>query len=327
MSMRTFFTTCIAALVIVLLPSSVLAEETRLTAVSGPVSGGWYLGVGLAAKEFTDANPEYEVTMLPGNSTSNVIQLQQKKADLSIGMHSMNMAAIEGRSPYKKAFPNIAAYANLNDTARFHFVVTKKSGITSIAQIRDSKMPIRLAYGAVGGSGEVFCGWVIESYGFNYKDIKSWGGKLYSNNFDDIVNMTKDGQLDAIIWVGPGESWFFTEIAQNVDLVWLPVDEKIMDNVSKKYGLGKGIIPGSLFKGTVGRDIPTVTECNELIVRADLDEGTVYKLTKAFIENLESIRKGCATWADCTPEMAATNTGAPMHSGAVRYYKEVGLLK
>ena len=228
--MRTNLIAAAVALAVALLPSAALAEKTRLTAVSGPVSGGWYLGVGLVAKAFTDANPNYEVTMLPGNSTSNVIQLQQKKADLSIGMHTMNMAAIKGTAPYKKAFPNIAAYANLNDTARFHFVVTKKSGITSIAQLRDSKMPVRLAYGAVGGSGEVFCGWIFESYGFTYKDIQSWGGKLYSNNFDDIVNMTKDGQLDAIVWVGPGESWFFTEIAQNVDLVWLPVDEKIMDS-------------------------------------------------------------------------------------------------
>ena len=70
-----------------------------------------------------------------------------------------------------------------------------------------------------------------------------------------------------------------------------------------------------------------LAECNELTVRADLDEDTVYKLTKAFIENLDDIRKGCATWADCTPEKAAKDTGAPMHPGAVRYYKEAGLLK
>ena len=160
------------------------------------------------------------------------------------------------------------------------------------------------------------------------------GGRLFARDPDALldmieldVRMTKDGQLDAIVWVGPGESWFFTEIAQNVDLVWLPVDEKIMDDVAKKHGLGKGTIPGSLFKGMVGKDIPTVTECNELTVRADLDEETVYRLTKAFIENLDDIRKGCATWADCTPEKAAKDTGAPMHPGAVRYYKEAGLLK
>ena len=147
--MRTNLIAAAVALAVALLPSAALAEKTRLTAVSGPVSGGWYLGVGLVAKAFTDANPNYEVTMLPGNSTSNVIQLQQKKADLSIGMHTMNMAAIKGTAPYKKAFPNIAAYANLNDTARFHFVVTKKSGITSIAQLRDSKTarPPRLRRG------------------------------------------------------------------------------------------------------------------------------------------------------------------------------------
>ena len=189
--MRTNIIAAAVALAIALFPSAALAEKTRLTAVSGPVSGGWYLGVGLVAKAFTDANPNYEVTMLPGNSTSNVIQLQQKKADLSIGMHTMNMAAIKGTAPYKKAFPNIAAYANLNDTARFHFVVTKKSGITSIAQLRDSKMPVRLAYGAVGGSGEVFCGWIFESYGFTYKDIQSWGGKLYSLSLIHISEPTR----------------------------------------------------------------------------------------------------------------------------------------
>lgn len=103
--MRTNIIAAAVALAIALFPSAALAEKTRLTAVSGPVSGGWYLGVGLVAKAFTDANPNYEVTMLPGNSTSNVIQLQQKKADLSIGMHTMNMAAIKGTAPYKKAFP------------------------------------------------------------------------------------------------------------------------------------------------------------------------------------------------------------------------------
>ena len=325
--MRILFSAAIVALALTMLPPSALAEKKKLTAVSGPVSGGWYLGVGLVAKAFTDANRDYEVTMLPGNSTSNVIQLQQKKADLSIGMRTMNMAAIEGRSPYKKAFPNIAAYANLNDTALFHFVATKKSGITSIAQIRDEKMPVRIAYGAVGGSGEVFCNWIFEGYGFNYKDIKSWGGELYSNNFDDIVNMAKDGQLDVIVWVGPGESWFFTELVQNVDLVWLPVDKQVIETVSRKYGLDRGTIPGSMFKGHVGRDLPTVSECNELTVRADLDEEIVYRLTKAFIENLDDIKKGCATWANCTPEKAAGNTGAPLHPGAVRYYREAGLLK
>lgn len=78
--MRTNLIAAAVALAVALLPSAALAEKTRLTAVSGPVSGGWYLGVGLVAKAFTDANPNYEVTMLPGNSTSNVIQLQQKKA-------------------------------------------------------------------------------------------------------------------------------------------------------------------------------------------------------------------------------------------------------
>lgn len=127
--MRTNLIAAAVALAVALLPSAALAEKTRLTAVSGPVSGGWYLGVGLVAKAFTDANPNYEVTMLPGNSTSNVIQLQQKKADLiHRHAHHETWPLSRGRPPTRRRSPTSAAYANLNDTARFHFVVTKKSG-------------------------------------------------------------------------------------------------------------------------------------------------------------------------------------------------------
>ena len=144
------------------------AEKTKLTAVSGPVSGGWYLGMGLVAKAFTDANPNYEVTMLPGSSMSNVALLEQRKADIGIGMHPTDLAAIEGRAPFKKTYSNISAIVNLNDTAPLHFVVTKESGITSIEQIVKQKMPIRLSHGAVGSSEHTYFGWVLEAYGASY---------------------------------------------------------------------------------------------------------------------------------------------------------------
>lgn len=303
------------------------ADKTKLTAVSGPVSGGWYLGMGLVAKAFTDANPGFEVTMLPGSSMSNVALLEEGKADLGIGMHPTNLAAIKGRAPFKKAYSNISSIVNLNDTAPLHFVVTKKSGITSIEQIVRNKMPIRLSHGAVGSSEHTYFGWVLEAYGANYADIKSWGGKLYNNNFDDVVNMMKDGQLDAIVWVGPGESWFFTELVQSVDLVWLPLDKKVIETVVNDHGLTSGTIPAHLFKGHVGSEIETVATCNELIVRSDLDEDIAYNITKAFVANLDDIRKGNAAWADCTAEKAGIDTGMPLHPGAARYYREAGLIK
>ena len=69
--MRTNIIAAAVALAIALFPSAALAEKTRLTAVSGPVSGGWYLGVGLVAKAFTDANPHCPATPLPTSSSSS----------------------------------------------------------------------------------------------------------------------------------------------------------------------------------------------------------------------------------------------------------------
>lgn len=130
--MRNNIIAAAVALAIALPPPPCRKDKTAVRPVSGLYSA-------FVAKAFTDANPNYEVTMLPGNSTSNVIQLQQKKADLSIGMHTMNMAAIKGRP---QGVPQ-HRLRQLNDTARSHFVVIKKSGITSIAQRLRLKMPVR----------------------------------------------------------------------------------------------------------------------------------------------------------------------------------------
>ena len=79
--MRKLLTAAVMMLSVTMLPfAGHAAEKTKLTAVSGPVSGGWYLGMGLVAKAFTDANPNYEVTMLPGSSMSNVALLEQETA-------------------------------------------------------------------------------------------------------------------------------------------------------------------------------------------------------------------------------------------------------
>ncbi|MFR6519160.1 MAG: hypothetical protein ACLUPV_08035 [Bilophila wadsworthia] len=56
------------------------AEKTRPLPCPAPCPAAG-TSASASSPAFTDANPNYEVTMLPGNSTSNVIQLQQKKAD------------------------------------------------------------------------------------------------------------------------------------------------------------------------------------------------------------------------------------------------------
>jgi len=63
-------------------------------------------------------------------------------------------------------------------------------------------------------------------------------------------------------------------------------------------------------------------------VRADLDEETVYKVTKTFWDNLEQVTSE-APWAEALDvKFAATKRGLmELHPGAERYYREVGAIE
>ena len=73
--------------------------------------------------------------------------------------------------------------------------------------------------------------------------------------------------------------------------------------------------------------IPTVGMKATLITSANVDEEVVYNLTKAVFENLEELRTLHPALANLTKEGMLEGLSAPLHKGAERYYKEVGLIK
>ncbi|OZG74986.1 C4-dicarboxylate ABC transporter substrate-binding protein [Hahella sp. CCB-MM4] len=85
------------------------------------------------------------------------------------------------------------------------------------------------------------------------------------------------------------------------------------------YTVKAGTYPG------VDKDIQTIAQPNFLAVRNDIDEETVYLLTKTIYENLpflNSIHKATTAMA---LDKAIAGLPVPLHPGAVRYYKEQGI--
>ena len=75
-------------------------------------------------------------------------------------------------------------------------------------------------------------------------------------------------------------------------------------------------------KGRIRSAGPTTV----VIVNKDVDEELVYQFTKVLCENMKTIAQFQAPLADFDLSKAA-NVPIPIHPGAERYYKEVGVLK
>ena len=64
-----------------------------------------------------------------------------------------------------------------------------------------------------------------------------------------------------------------------------------------------------------------------MIVNSELDEEFVYEMTKAIVEELPAIGQGHIVYANLTAEEMARDLGIPMHPGAERYYREIGVME
>lgn len=303
------------------------AEFHEMKAAASPAGGAWYVGMGAMGKAIQSVCPDIDVAIFPGGGLANPLHVDTGRSDFGIAAHSVIVAAGKGIEPFKKPAENLQSMLNLHDSTRMHFVVNKKSGITSLQQIKDKKMPIRISMSHTAGNSYLFGRWILEEYGISQKDIADWGGKIYTPSTNDAAAMMKDGQLDMLLWIGPGEAFIIQDMMNSVDLDILPVDEKIIDAVNKKYGLLKGTIPATFYNGKFGHDIVTVDASTELMVNKNVPEDLVYRMVKAICEKRDDIVIASPYWSTFTPEKAAEGLALPLHPGAEKYYREMGYIK
>ena len=153
------------------------------------------------------------------------------------------------------------------------------------------------------------------------------GGAHTAVSANDRVGMFQDGTLNAYLTLGPGQQSHIQELVLNAKVKWLPVSDKVLKSVTAKTGQSIGVIPADFYGGAVGRDIPCITDSTVMLVRKNMPDADVYKLTKAIVEGFEELHAVQPTWKTLVPEHMADNLALPLHPGAEKYYREAGIIK
>jgi len=145
-------------------------------------------------------------------------------------------------------------------------------------------------------------------------------------NFNDSAESLKDGRIDAAFVVAGAPTPAVMELMttnQNARLV--PIDGEVSATIMAScpyYTEYK--IPAGTYRNQT-EDVTTITVKATLIVSADLDEDTVYAITKAIFDNAADIAKEHAKGAELSIENATSGMTAPFHKGAAKYFAEKGV--
>lgn len=306
-------------------PQPVYAQVT-LRAAGGGVGGTWYSTLASLAELFKEKVANVNVEVVPGGGVANPVRVAKGDVELAWSYPPFTAAALEGRNPYKTPEKGIRGIATGFNPGYLHLVVTEDTGVHSIEEIVKKKIPLKFVTGKKSTTTGWFFDHMWEYFGISPETIESWGGKVVYAAYGDWPNLVKDGHANAWLNQIALPDPLIQEIQIYKKLRLLPFPEDFRNWLAKKYSLSKVIIPAKTYPFQP-EDLPTVTMYTALVANEKVPADVVYRLTKAMAENADRVRAIHRGMKEYNPSIAWENTGAPLHPGAERYYREKKYMK
>jgi len=308
---------------------NVVAKDNYIMAGASP-GGLWsLLGAGVD-KAMRASYPNATVTyQTSGGGFANAVQVASKKVDFGLMHDAEAKIAAKGTDPYKAPVTNLRAMAVMYNFAAFQPMVTKdfadEYGISSYDDLKAKKAPVRLVLNKRGNIAHNQAVEVLAAYGISLEDIESWGGSIQYSGSKGSVELMKNRQADMVmnnIFVGHSS---IREVLNSMPMVMMPVSQSVRDSVSSEMGTGQMTIPGKAYD-ILSDDHPTLALTAMLVVNSDTSDDEVYKVTKALISNVGEIQGVHKAMRSLNPEMMVKQNAIPFHPGAIKAYKEAGLM-
>jgi TRAP transporter TAXI family solute receptor len=146
-------------------------------------------------------------------------------------------------------------------------------------------------------------------------------------NFGEVVNRFKDDQIDAGFVVAGLPTAALMDLTTTKTVSLINFDKEMMERVIAAYPFFiPNVIPGGTYRG-IDHDVHTPAVMALLITHDGMSEDIIYNFLKGMFDNIADIQASHAMARNITLENASKGLTAPMHPGAVKFYKEKGIIK
>ncbi len=308
---------CIALVALWCFPGLALGAEF-LNVTTGS-TGGTYYPTGAAIAKICNAHVEgVQVSAQSSGGTVNNIQLMEDgEAELGF-MDGLYYYAYKGEGKYQgKPQKYLRALIPLYPEP-VQLMVAKGSGIKSLKDFKGK----RISIGAVASGTEVTAKQLLKAAGLDpEKDIVA-----ENLGVGDTGKAFGDKRIDAAIMVGALGMAGIVE-ATTLGLVeFIDVSQELVDKVRKDTPYWVPFeIPGGYYKGQPD-PVKTYASWNIIAIKDSVKEDLVYKMTKAIYENKAELLAVSQKLETVVPENVKQIL-IPVHEGAARYYREIGVMK
>ncbi len=310
------------SLAIVLGTGTAQARPIFVSIGTGEITGVYYPTGGAIAKMINKKKNEYGVRATvesTDGSTFNINAIMAGDLEFGVVQSDSQFQAMNGIGAWKEKGPQ----TDLRAVFSIHpevvtLVAASDSGIKNITDLKGKKVNI----GNLGSGQRHNAIDALTAIGIHYAtDLKAESVRAL-----EADHLLQDDRIDAFFYTIGHPSGSIKKATSGVRKVVI-ADITGVESLFEKFPYyAKATIPIKLYPGAQNeQDIKSFGVKATLVTSAKVSDEIVYAITKEVFDNLEFFKKLHPAYALLTKESMLTGLSAPIHPGAMKYFKEVGL--
>jgi hypothetical protein len=315
--MKRLFGVVVAVLFVAGAAASVQAADNLVLATGG-TAGTYYPFGGAMAKIWNSKIKDMNVTaQTSGASGENVRLINKKEVELALVQSDTLDFAFNAKEAFKEPLKGMSVIATLYPEI-VQVVVAAGSPIKSFADLKGKKVGV----GAPGSGTEANFRQLLDAYGMKKEDVNA-----QFLSFSESAEAFKDKHIDAFIVTAGIPNAGIMDVSTQNEIRILDIPADVAAKLTQKYPFLAAVkVPANTYKGLTA-DVSTVAVNAVLIAGNQLKDDMVYNLTKTLFENQAELASAHAKGKELNAQYAVKGVSIPFHPGAVKYYKEKGLMK
>lgn len=298
-------------------------QKAFVTIGTGGITGVYYPTGGAIAKIVNRKKDTYGIRCTvesTGGSVFNINAILAGDLEFGVAQSDRQYQAVKGIADWKDKGPQTDLRAVFSIHAEtIDCIAAVDADINSLADLKGKRVNI----GNIGSGQRQNSIDALEANGIN------WETDFHAESLKaaEAPGLIQDGRIDAAFYTVGHPSGYYKEATSGTRKVkFVPIVN--IDGLLEKYPYyAKAETLMKNYPGAANTEaaVPTFGVKATFVTSATVPDSVVYAITKEVFDNFEDFTKLHPAYAGLTKEAMLTGLSAPIHPGAMKYYKEVGL--
>ncbi len=321
--MKSILKLTLAAATIAGFAASANAADQQFVSIgTGGVTGVYYPTGGAICRLVNKKRKEHGIRCSAestGGSIYNINTIRAGELEFGVAQSDWQYHAYNGTSKFKDKgkFEKLRAVFSVHPEP-VTVIARDDSKIDNISDAKGKRLNIGNPGSGTLGTWEV----MEEAMGWKRSDLALAAGMKSAETGAAMC----DGKIDAYFWLVGHPSALTQESLAScashlVNVTGPAIDKLIADRPYYR----NATIPAGMYNNK--KDVQTFGVGATFVTSSDVPEAVVYEVVKAVFENLDQFKKLHPAFANLkAEEMIKDGLSAPLHDGAMKYYKEKGMM-